>query len=90
MTYQHKRGPGQAAVYMCGGQRRLGCPDSWWGEAETAGTHNKPDARPSAGADWPLAGEPTRSTSVINIKLTLDFTLIEGNNFVTKSESYCH
>lgn len=43
---------------MCVSQRRLGCPDSWWGEAETAGTHSKPDEHPSAGGGWLLAAGP--------------------------------
>ena len=57
-AYQRMRGPGWGAVCMCAGQQMLWCPDSWWGEAETAGIHNKPDEHHSAEGDWLLAGEP--------------------------------
>lgn len=63
-AYRRMCGPGWEAVCMCAGQRRLWCPDSWWGEAETAGTHSKPDEHPSAGGGWLLAAGPAIMTHI--------------------------
>lgn len=63
-AYRRMCGPGWEAVCMCAGQRRLWCPDSWWGEAETAGSHSKPDEHPSAGGGWLLAAGPAIMTHI--------------------------
>lgn len=65
-AYQRMRGPGWEAVCMCAGPQRLWSPDSWWGEAGTAGTRNKPDGHPSAGGDSLPGEEPVEMAHKAN------------------------